>query len=29
MIAYAGFLKYKSSVTKKNYTIKPNPSLSL
>ena len=29
MIAYAGFLKYKSSVTKKNYKIKPNPSLSL
>jgi N6-L-threonylcarbamoyladenine synthase len=29
MIAYAGFLKYKSSASKKNYTIKPNPSLSL
>ena len=29
MIAYAGFLKSKSSASKKNYTIKPNPSLSL
>ena len=30
MIAYAGFLKSKSSTSKKkNYTIKPNPSLSL
>ena len=29
MIAYEGFLKSKSSASKKNYTIKPNPSLSL
>ena len=29
IIAYAGFLKSKSSASKKNYTIKPNPSLSL
>ena len=29
MIAYAGFLKSKSSASKKNYTIKPNPSLYL
>ena len=29
MIAYAGCLKSKSSASKKNYTIKPNPSLSL
>ena len=29
MIAYAGFLKTKSSCSKKNYTIKPNPSLTL
>ena len=29
MLAYAGFLKSKSSASKKNYTIKPNPSLSL
>ena len=29
MIAYAGFLKHRSSDIEKNFRIKPNPSLTL